>query len=401
MGVDKNEILKFAFENGMIDLNTIQMQIEMKARKEYLEMHKYKIWKGSDGNWHTYLPDAKKGRVPKRRSTKSEIEEVVINYWKDLEENPTVEEMFYNWINDKLSYGEIGRSTYDRYIVDFNKYFVSIKNRKIKYIDEDDLEDFVKKSIHEYQMTSKCFSNFRTLIYGIFKRAKKRKCINFSVTELMKDMEVSRKSFKKVIKVATDQIYTSEEKPLMETYLENNPDIINLGLLLVFKTGLRVGELSSIKREEVQDYTIPINRTETRYKDEYGNTKYEVKDFPKSEAGVRFAIVPEKYKWIIDKILELNPNGEYLFEKDGKRVKTYSFRTRINYICTDKLNIKAKSPHKVRKTFGTILMDSNVKESTILEVMGHAEIDVTKNHYYFDRTNIEDKRKELGLVAEL
>ena len=46
-------------------------------------------------------------------------------------------------------------------------------------------------------------------------------------------------------------------------------------------------------------------------------------------------------------------------------------------------------------------MDSNVKESTILEVMGHAEIDVTKNHYYFDRTNIEDKRKELGLVAEL
>ncbi len=395
------ELLKFAIENGMIDTAYVQDMIEMQKKNKMLENHPYQIWEGNDGKWHTYLPDEEKGRVPRKRNTRLEIENVIVDFWKKKQENPTVKEIFYDWLGDKLQFGEIGKSTYDRYIVDFEKYFVAIANIKIKNIDEDKLETFVKESIHDFEMTSKCFSNFRTLIYGIFKRAKKRKFISFSITETMKDMEISNKSFRKVIKNAADQVYDSKEKPMMEKYLGDNLDIINLGLLLDFKTGLRVGELCTVKRNEVVDYTIPINRTETRYRGDDGKWHYEVKELPKSEAGIRFAIIPEKYKWIIDKILELNPDGEYLFEKNGKRIKTYSFRKRLNYICETKIFMKAKSPHKVRKTYGTILRDGNIRESTILEAMGHTDIAVLKNHYYFDRTGIEDKRNELSSIKDL
>lgn len=385
----------------MLDLDTIQKQIEMNKRKKYLEAHPFAIWKGNDNKWHTYLPDEDKGRIPRKRNTKKEIEDVIVEYWIEQERNPTIGEVFYDWLNDKLEFQEIGKSTYDRYITDFEKYFVSIKKRRIRTIEEEELERFVKGCIAEYNMTSKCFSNFRTLIYGVFKRAKKRKLVNFSITEVMKDMEVSRKSFKKVIKKAEEQVYDSQEKPLMETYLIENEDIINLGLLLMFKTGLRIGELSTIKTDEIKDYIIPVNRTETRYKDENGNARYEVKEFPKSEAGLRFAIIPSQYKWIIDRILELNSGSEYLFSKDGKRIKTYSFRRRLRYICEEKIHIVPKSPHKIRKTYGTILLDGKVKESTLLETMGHADISVTKNHYYFDRTGIEEKRTELDKIKEL
>lgn len=398
---NKNEVLQYAVENSIIDLAYVQEMIEMQKRKEMLEMHPYKIWKGKDGKWYTYLPDDEKGRVRKKRNTKSEIENLIIAYWNAKKDNPTIKEVFYDWLDDKLQFGEIGKATYDRYEVDFNKFFANVSNVKIKNVEEDELENFIKGSIKEFGMTAKCFSNFRTLIFGIFKRAKKRKYISFSITELMKDMEISNKSFKKVIKFASEQIFNSNEKQLMEEYFENNIDILNLGLLLMFKTGLRIGELATIKSNEIQDYAIPINRTETRFRGEDGKWHYEVKELPKSEAGIRFGIIPEKYKWILDKIFELNPDGEYLFEKEGHRVKTYSFRRRLRYVCEEKVCINPKSPHKVRKTYGTILLDGKVRESTVIEAMGHSDISVTKNHYYFDRTGIEEKRKELGAIKEL
>lgn len=396
------ELLKFAIENGMLDTALVQEKIEMQRRRDNLEKHPYKIWQGKDGKWYSYLPDEKCGRKKVKRISKESLEDSIVEFWREKEENPTVREIFTEWIEDKLRYEEIARGTYDRYLEYFDKYFVPIQDKHIKSINEELLEDFVKATICEFDMTAKCFSNFRTLVYGIFKRAKKRKFVQFSITETMKDMEISKRSFKKVVHKAEEQIYFADEKRAVETYLESNKDIINLGLLLMFKTGLRVGELAALKHRDVQNYTVFISRTETSYKGADGKRKYEVKEFPKTEAGVRYAVLPEKYKWIMDEILKLNPAGEFLLEKkNGNRVRTYEFRRRLKTVCENKVNIKSKSPHKIRKTYGTILLDSNVRESTIVDAMGHTDIGMTKGHYYYDRTSIEDKRKELEMVADL
>ena len=396
------ELLKFAIENGMLDTALVQERIEMHKREEMLAKHPYEIYQGKDGKWYTYLPDDKKGRVKIKRNEKYQVQDKVYEYWKSLEERVTVEDIFQEWSTDKLSREEISKSTYDRYIQDFSKYFAKIRNIEVKYITEDFLEDFVKNMIHEFSMSVKCYSNCRTLIYGIFKRAKKKKLISFSVTESIKDMEISKKSFKKTIVRADEQVFLCGEKETVEKYLEENPDITNLGILLMFKTGVRIGELATFKISDVDNYTLFINRTETRYKDENGKDCFGVKDFPKSEAGVRYAIIPEKYKWILDDILRINPNGDFLFEKEnGNRIRTYEFRRRLYNVCDKCKMEKRKSPHKIRKTYGTILLDGHVRESTILETMGHTDISMTKGHYYFDRTNIEEKRAELGSVEGL
>lgn len=46
---NKDDLLKYAVENGMIDLSYVQEQIEMNKRKELLDKHPYKIWEGKDG----------------------------------------------------------------------------------------------------------------------------------------------------------------------------------------------------------------------------------------------------------------------------------------------------------------------------------------------------------------
>ena len=53
-------ILNYALQNGIIDIYTIQKQIEMNERKKYLEMHNYEVFKGADGNYHTSVPDSTK-----------------------------------------------------------------------------------------------------------------------------------------------------------------------------------------------------------------------------------------------------------------------------------------------------------------------------------------------------
>ncbi len=290
------ELLKFAIENGMIDTALVRERIEMQKREEMLAKHPYEIYQGKDGKWYTYLPDDKKGRIKIKRNEKYQVQDRVYEYWKSLEERITVEDIFLEWSYDKLSREEISKSTYDRYIQDFNKYFAKIRDTEVKYITEDFLEDFVKNMIHEFSMSVKCYSNCRTLIYGIFKRAKKKKLISFSVTESIKDMEISKKSFKKTIVRADEQVFLCGEKETVEKYLEENPDITNLGILLMFKTGVRIGELATFKRSDVDNYTLFINRTETRYKDENGKDKVNMLEINTTPGMTVTSFIPQQVR---------------------------------------------------------------------------------------------------------
>lgn len=398
MDFSDKELLNFAIENGIIDVALVQEKIEMQKREDILKKHPYKIWEDKNGIWHTYLPDEGKGRIPRKRKSQKEVEDVVIEYWKEQDE--TVKTLFDEWITTKLQREEISEATRDRYCRQFEQCFGDFSNKNIKSISEYDIEEFVLNTIHTCKLTQKGFSNFRTLIYGIFRLAKKKKKINYSISQVLEDMEISRKSFRKVEKADDDQVFMVDELPKVIKYLEDNLDIVNLGLLLIFKTGLRVGELAALKKVDVENCVIHVNRTEILYKGDDGTMVYEVRNFPKTDAGIRDVILPDNYSWVLKKIRTLNPFGEYLFERDGERIRTYAFRNRLYTVCK-KVNAKRKSPHKARKTYGSILIDSGVPESTVINQMGHTDIRTTKEHYYRNRRNTAQIKDEINRVEML
>ena len=94
----------------------------MQENKKILEQHKYSIWQGNNGKWYTYLPDEKRGKILKKRTSKESIEEIVIKYYKDKEEHPIVKNEFYDWLNKKYELAEISKGTYDRYIDDYKRF---------------------------------------------------------------------------------------------------------------------------------------------------------------------------------------------------------------------------------------------------------------------------------------
>lgn len=393
--LSKNEILNFALENGMLDINTIQEQIEMNERQKYLEMHPYRIWQGTNGKWYTYLPQENGGRVQKNRTTRKAIEDLIVESIKKDVESPTVKQVFYEWHNKRLERGEIEKSTYSRYERVFERCFGSIAKKEIRKIDEADIEDFIKDAIHNLNLTQKAYSNMRTIIYGVFKYAKKKGLIDYSIKQIIGDIQFSRKEFKKTIHEDNEQVFMVREENKIVPYLEQNIDLINLGLLLIFKTGIRIGELVALEKTDVLINRLSITKTETIYTDKAG-THYEIKDFPKTEAGLRDAIVPNNYLWIFKEIKKLCPFGDYLFMENGERIRSYVFRNRLYTLCRQ-LGIVVKSPHKIRKTYGSILYDADeISEAFIMQQMGHTDISCLKKHYYYNRMETDEQVEMLN-----
>lgn len=391
--------MQYAVDNGMLNLAYVQEQIEMSKRKELLNKHPYKIWEGTDGKWHTYLPERKKGRIPRKRNTLEEIQQVVVDYWKQQEENPTIEEIFNEWNDRRLELEKISPSTHLRYKLDFKRYYEEMGKKRISSITEIEIEDFLEEQVSKFNLTAKAFSNLKGITKGFLKRAKKRNLISFNVTSMFDDMDVSNIKFRIQIKEDFQEVFGEEEMPVIMEYLTNNIDAHNLCLLLMFVSGIRIGEAVALKKEVVSQNTIKIRRTETKYKDKEGNTVCEVKEIPKTQAGIRTVVIPQNYEWIIREILKNNPFGEYLFMRNGERLTAQAVRRRLERICK-KLNIYHKSPNKIRKTYGSILLDNKVDERMVIQQMGHTNVRCTENHYHRNRRTIEKKTEILNEIPE-
>lgn len=216
---------------------------------------------------------------------------------------------------------------------------------------------------------------------------------------LFQDLDTSESEFKRVIKEDKEEVFDEEEFPIFMNALMEKPDLRNLGILLMFITGIRVGELVALKFSDFDGNSIKIQRTETRTINDEGKTEYRIKDFPKTEAGVRTVVIPEDYSWIYKRLKMCNPFEEYVFFDKGKRFTTNVIRTRMYTMCK-KSKVVQKSPHKARRTYASILLNNNVDERFITDVVGHTDIRCTENYYHKNRRSIERKIEIVSSLPE-
>ena len=412
-----NEILAKAIQSGIINVDDIAELIDMNERKKYINMHleRYKTWIGTNGKYYTYVPDeySKNGRKMIKRATEQALEDAIVKFYKTKEKEPTIRQMFNNWLNDKYEYGEISKQTYDKYLTSYKRFFqnehVSFDLEKIKYVTDESLERFIKTNISKLNLSRKAYSDMRTLIYGIFKYAKKRHFTTISITNFMGDLDLPKNMFTKKVVKKENEVFSEEEIPQIIEYLEKQGDIHSLGLSLAFQTGVRVGELSALKFSDVNCKTIhgtktvkhylSIERTEIKVKDENDKWIHLVRDYPKTEAGVRNIIITDKTVKLLSKIRLLNPFGEYMFMYEGFRISGHAFNKKLTRVCKT-LGINKRSMHKIRKTYGTTLIDNDVDDSVIAEMMGHSDITTTRKYYYYsnkaESTKVDQVTKALS-----
>lgn len=383
--LNNSDLLTFAVENGMIDIDTIREKIEMNERKKYLEMHKSKIWKSTDDKWYTFVPDCTKkdGRRLLKRKTKEEMEEFLVKFYKEYEEPQTIEKTYKEWIAKKLKFEEISLQTCDRYNVDFLKYFSDCKDREIRYVTTDFLEDFIIGNIKKYHMKAKAWSNLRTLIRGIFLFAKKNGYSSIDINQYIQELDISRKMFNREQKEDENVIFSKNEIQKIVVELQGSKNLKDLAILVAIYTGMRVGEIVALKWVDVHEDYIHVNRTQINFKGENGKNVHDVRDSPKTEAGIRDVVIVPELKEILRRIRLINPFTEYVFEKNGEPIHKHLVCSRLYVLC-DRYNFPKKGMHAIRKYYATTLINAGVEEIIIISQMGHTDFSTTKKYYYKD-----------------
>lgn len=383
---EMDRALRMLDEYGMIDRTTIEQQIEMAKKQKLLEKHSLSVWQGKNGMWYTHIIDDNGKRRLIKKRTREQVEEVICKHYE--EEEPTINKIFHLWVDEKLHYGEIQKSTYDRYVADFHRFFdnSNLKYRKIKNVTELEIEIHIKDQILEHQLTSKAYSGLRTIIIGIFSYAYKHKYCKIAIRTFFNETRLSSKMFAHKAFLPEDNVFMEDEVKMIVEYLtEHKPNVISYGIILALRTGLRVGELCSLRFEDVKDNCIRISKTEVRYKTEEGRYTRDVRDNAKTEAGNRCVLIDRQSEELIEKIKALNPNGEYLFEINGKRCIGQSFTRKLERACNT-LGLNPRSMHKCRKTYATNLINAKVPESLIIAQMGHIDISTTRQFYLYNNT---------------
>ncbi|MDO5126653.1 MAG: tyrosine-type recombinase/integrase, partial [Eubacteriales bacterium] len=80
-------------------------------------------------------------------------------------------------------------------------------------------------------------------------------------------------------------------------------------------------------------------------------------------------------------------------------ISGHAFNKKLTRVC-NALGINKRSMHKIRKTYGTTLIDNNVDDSVIAEMMGHTDITTTRKYYYYsnkaESTKVEQVTKALS-----
>lgn len=376
-------------------------ELEQMRNDLYLKQHSYKIYQQSDGKWCTNVKVPDTGKLKRLcRVDRKNLEKDIIKFYRSLEENPTINQLFVEWLDRKENYEKVAFATVTRYRNVYKRYFQTLKLKRIRSIKPIDIEDFVYRVIKEFELTRKEFNSIRTVLYGIFRLARRKELFHYDIQALIAEFQIPRRVFKQKVRVDEEEVFFPEDEQKLIEVLKRKDDLRNLGLRLLFKTGMRIGELSALKPEDINGHYIHICRTETKFYDDRGKIVHDVIDRPKTEAGVRDIVIKDDAVEIIHKIRMLNPFGTWLFEENGKRLNDNCFRQRLYRAC-DWAGIPRRSPHKIRKTYGTKLYDSDLPKSFICNQMGHTDISCLEKYYYFNMMDRDEKLEALNKVSSI
>lgn len=135
---------------------------------------------------------------------------------------------------------------------------------------------------------------------------------------------------------------------------------IGFYLILIFLSGLRVGELSALKWTDVDSTgrILIIRRTEVQFNGENGHREVSVQDMTKTAAGYRKVFLPEEAIPILDRLRLLSSSDEFIFTRS--------------------------------------IGEHNAK--FVQAQLGHKDFTTTKKYYDFDRSSDSDK---LNLIDDM
>ena len=257
--------------------------------------------------------------------------------------------------------------------------------------------DFLEELVAD-GIKSKEFTNVKALIKLMLIWAVREEYLELDVMRIFWNLEISDKEFEHAYKDPSSQVFLDWELDRLIPYLKENRKMPHcMAIILMFVTGIRVGELVALQKEYLRnDNSIVIKKSETRYNLGDGTGyHYEIVSHPKTQAGYRNVYLPEEANWILKWMS--SQDGEYIFMYQGHRITASAIRSKLYRICK-KVGIASKGPHKLRKTYLSILLDEKCDQRLVTDQAGHASIKTSEASYHYNRKNAG---KKIALLSNI
>jgi len=208
-------------------------------------------------------------------------------------------------------------------------------------------------------------------------------------------------SFEVVIKPNSPRRVESlskDEQAKIENYILGNKKVYSYGVLISLYTGLRIGELLSLKWESVdlKAKTLIVKTTTCKIAD--SGKIVLIEDLPKTQSSVRELPITKVVVKLLKDIKACQKGAsEYVMARaNGKRIDMRTYQDSFSRLLR-RLEIRHYGFHALRHTFATRCLELGIDIKTISELMGHANPTITLNRYV--HTNLENKRQAVNLLA--
>lgn len=225
-----------------------------------------------------------------------------------------------------------------------------------------------------------------------------------AVNAAVEDEIIPRNRFNKISIEQHDELdnfLTPEELNIFLEVAKKHENITNYTfILLLAYTGLRKGEALGLKWKNInlKEKTVTVECTRDRHGERPPKTKNSYRTIPIDDILINQLSVYQK--WCIETKfsygMKLDKENDYVFisyqggTPMGANTSKYLFERIYKQLKKDKIKIKRITPHGLRHTHATILINMGIPPNTIADRLGNT-VEMIYNVYSHSFKELEDK----------
>ena len=262
-------------------------------------------------------------------------------------------------------------------MLDFSKYLEDNKLNDLSKLNEKEIMDYLAYLKDVKKLKARSIERHITTLRMLYKYLIKNEMLENDITLNIDNLKLGRH--------LPDVLTVEEVNNLLDIKIETIYDIRTKAMLeIMYSSGLRVSELVNLELTDIDMFndTILINGKGSKERivpiGEYSK-KY-LGDYLK----VRSELIKRKNG---------NPNKLFL-NNHGKPITRNGFNFLLNNILKEKGIEKNVTPHTLRHSFATHMLDNGADLRSIQELLGHSDIVTTRIYTHVSKKQIHDKYKE-------
>lgn len=246
--------------------------------------------------------------------------------------------------------------SYKNDLKDFWKYCNNNSRSQVEKISEKFIKSYLM-TLMESGLDTKSITRKLASIRGVFKYAYQKDFINKNPAQFLVNPKIKRKLPEVVSPESILEVYDIAEG------LEEKPETIKIIFELLYGCALRVSELCSLRLTDINFSKGQIRIT---------------------GKGNKTRIVPigEKSLEIVNEYLNLNPvksaNEVLIHTTKGKAIYPRYVHRLVNKYLGKVTDIKKKSPHILRHSAATHMLDRGADLRAVKDILGHENLSTTQ-----------------------